>query len=118
MQAYVHELFCDSDLFFNFDKNIFTPFPVYFNRNYIVVPFQHKSFKLKSPFNHVAPYKLESTFLLMENDLCKYNPKFPRHKNITSEQYKSMRNLRNSPDIITPADKGSVIVIVDRNDYM
>ena len=33
------------------------------------VPFEHKSFKLKSSFNPVGPFQLESVFYLIEQDL-------------------------------------------------
>ena len=42
----------------------------------------------------------------------------PRKKNLTKEEYHSIKSLRNHPDIIIkPADKGSAIVIQDKHNY-
>ena len=37
------------------------------------VPFGHKSFKLKSSFNPVGPFQLESMFYFIEQDLHRQN---------------------------------------------
>ena len=42
-----------------------------------------------------------------------------KRKNLTKEEYQSIKSLRNHPDIIIkPADKGSAIVILDKHNYI
>ena len=83
------------------------------------VPFEHKSFKLKCTFNPVGPFQLETMFHSIEQDLHRLKYRQPRKKNLTKEEYKSIKSLRNHPDIIIkPADKGSAIVILDKQYYV
>ena len=83
------------------------------------VPFEHKSLKLKSTFNPVGPFQLETMFYSIEQDLNRLKYRQPRKKNLTKEEYKSIKLLRNHPDIIIkPADKGSAIVIQDKEYYV
>ena len=80
------------------------------------VPFEHKSLKLKSTFNPVRPFQLETMFYSIEQDLHRLKYKQPRKKNLTKEEYQSIKCLRNPPDIIRkPADKGSAIGIQDKH---
>ena len=82
-------------------------------------PFEHKSLKLKSTFNPVGPFQLETMFYSEEQDLhrIKYRPH--KKKNLTKEEYQSIKSLRNHPDIIIkPADKGSATVILDKDNYI
>ena len=73
-------------------------------------PFEHKSFKLKSSFNSVGPFQLESMFCSIEQDL---------QKNLTKEEYKAVRSLRNNKNIIIkPVDKGSAIFTLDKLSYI
>ena len=43
-------------------------------------PFEHKSFKLKSSFNPVGPFQLESMFYSIEQDLHRLKYREPRNK--------------------------------------
>ena len=54
-------------------------------------------------------------FHSIEQDLHRLKYRQPRKKNLTKEEYKSIKSLRNHPDIIIiPANKGSAIVILDK----
>ena len=57
-------------------------------------PFEHRSFKLKSTFNPVGPFQLESMFHSIEQDLHRQKYKQPRKKNLTKEEYKAIKSLR------------------------
>ena len=79
------------------------------------VPFECKSLKLKSTFNLVGPFQLETMFYSIEQDLHRLKYRQPRKKNLTKEEYQSIKSLRNHPEIvIKPADKGSAIVLCIR----
>ena len=83
------------------------------------VPFEHKCLKLKSTFNSVGPFQLETMFYSIEQDLHRMKYRQPRKKNLTKDEYHSIKSLRNHPDIIIkPADKGSAIVIQDKHNYI
>ena len=83
------------------------------------VPFEHKSLKLKSTFNPVGPFQLETMFYSIEQDLHRLKYRQPRKKNLNKEEYQAIKSLRNHPDIIIkPADKGSGIVILDKHNYI
>ena len=83
------------------------------------VPFEHKSLKLKSTFNPVGPFQLETVFYSIEQDLHRLKYIQPWKKNLTKEEYQSIKSLQNHPDvIIKPADKGSAIVICDKEYYV
>ena len=70
------------------------------------VPFEHRSFKLKSSFNPVGPFQLESVFYSIEQDLHRQNYRDPKKKNLTKEEYKAIRSLNKNKDIIIkPPDK-------------
>ena len=82
-------------------------------------PFEHKSFKLKSFFNPVGPSQLESMFYSTEQDLHRQKYREPRNKNLTKEEYKEIKSLKSNENIIIkPADKGSAIVILDKQSYI
>ena len=83
------------------------------------IPFEHKSFKLKSAFNPVGPFQLETMFHSIEQDLHMQKYREPRKKNLTKEGYKAIKFLRTNADInIKPADKSIVIVILDKQSYI
>ena len=82
-------------------------------------PFEHKSFKLKSSFNPVGPFQLESVFCSIEQDLHRQKYRESRKKNLTKEEYKAIRSLKDNKDIvIKAADKGSAIVTLDKQSYI
>ena len=58
--------------------------------------FEHKSFKLKSTFNPVGPFQLESLFYSIEQDLHWQKYREPRKKNLTKREYKAIRSLKNN----------------------
>ena len=83
------------------------------------VPFEHKSLKSKSTFNPVGPFQLETMFYSIEQDLHRLKFRQPKKKNLTHEEYKSIKSLKNNPDIIIkPADKGSAVVIPNKDNYI
>ena len=83
------------------------------------VPFEHKSFKLKSTLNPVGLFQLETVFHSIEQDLHRLKYRQPRKKNLSKEGYRSIKSLKNNSDIIMkPADKGSAIVILDKQYYI
>ena len=58
-------------------------------------------------------------FHSIEQDLHRQKYKEPRKKNLTKEEYKAIKPLKNNRDIIIkPADKGSAVVILDRESYI
>ena len=82
-------------------------------------PFEHTSFKNKSTFNPIGPFQLESVFYSIEQDLHRQNYTQPRHRNLSIEEYKAIKSLKQNPDIvIKPADKGSAIVMLDKQYYI
>ena len=82
-------------------------------------PFEHKSLKPKSTFNPVGPFQLETMFYSIEQDLHRLKYRQPRKKNLNKEEYQSIKSLKNNPDIIIkPADKGSAIAILNKDNYI
>ena len=82
-------------------------------------PFEHKSFKLKSSFNPVGPFQLEPMFHSMEQDLHRQKYRETRNKNLAKEEYKAIKTLKKNENIIIkPANKGSAIVILDKQSYI
>ena len=82
-------------------------------------PYEHNSFKPKSTFNPVGPFQLESMFCSLEQDLHRQKYKQPRDKNLTKEEYQAIKSLKHNSDIIIkPADKGSAIVVLDKQSYI
>ena len=58
-------------------------------------------------------------FHSIEQDLHRLKYRQPRKKNLTKEEYKSIKSLRNNSHIIIkPADKGSAIIILDKQYYI
>ena len=65
------------------------------------IPFEHKSFKLKSAFNPVGLFQLETMFQSIEQDLQRQKYREPRKKNLTKEGYKAIKSLRTNADILS-----------------
>ena len=83
------------------------------------IPSEHKSFKLKSAFNTVGPFQLETMFHSIEQDLHRQKYREPRKKNLQKEGYKAIKSLWPNADIIIKlADKDSAIVILDKQSYI
>ena len=58
-------------------------------------------------------------FYSIEQDLHRQNYRDPRNKNLTQEEYKVIKSLKTMKTlIIKPADKGSAIVILDKQSYI
>ena len=82
-------------------------------------PFAHPDLKLKSKFNPTFPPLLEFVrqSVITELQNCSINP--VRNKNLTHSQFLAIRSLScNSNIVIKPADKGSGIVVMNREDYI
>jgi hypothetical protein len=84
-------------------------------------PFQHRKFRVKSSYNPVGPPNLEAFIAINEHNFNK-RPMFKasREKNLTPGEFKAITELRSldSKIIIKPADKGSAVVIMDRETYL
>ena len=83
--------------------------------------FEHKKFKEKSHWTPPTNPKLDSFITANNNDLSK--PKYHglnyTKSNVTPEEKLALRKLSNNPDlVIKAADKGSAIVIQNREDYV
>ena len=82
-------------------------------------PFEHPSLKLKSKFNPTFPPLLEYVRQSVITDLQNYSIKSVRNKNLTHSQFLAIKSLSSNPNIvIKPADKGSGIVVMNREDYI
>ena len=58
-------------------------------------------------------------FYSIEQDLHRQKYKEPKKKNYTKEEYKAIRSLNKNKNIIVkPADKGSAIVILNKQSYI
>ena len=58
-------------------------------------------------------------FYSIEQDLHRQKYREPRNKNLTEEEYKTVKSLKNDQDIIIkPADKGSAIVMLNKQSYI
>ena len=55
----------------------------------------------------------------MENELFSFLPGKPQSYNLTKEEWQALKNLKQDRSItIKPADKGSCVVVWDREDYL
>ena len=87
--------------------------------NHASVPFAHRKFKVKSRYNPAGPPCLEAMIISNERDFNQRG-KFPhRSMNISPNERKAIKELRdNETIVIKPADKGSAVVILNREDYL
>ena len=54
----------------------------------------------------------------MESDIAKHKPPIPNHDNIKPSERSALHSLQKREDIIIkPADKGSAVVVMDREHY-
>ena len=82
-------------------------------------PFDHKDFKNKTKWSPPGPRALEAFILSNELGLAKSPSRSPNSHNLTREEEKARQELRNNCKIIIkPADKGSAVVIMNREDYI
>jgi len=84
-------------------------------------PFKHMSFKSKSKWKcPPGPPNLEAMIVCNEQNY-NHRPNFrPSHRNnLTPNECNALKELCNNQDIIIkPADKGSAVVIMQREDYL
>jgi hypothetical protein len=82
-------------------------------------PFDHYLFKNPSKWSPKGPIQLESMITINTNQLSQVTPRAPRQQNLTKEERQAMAELRlNREIVIKPADKGSAVVIQNRDDYI
>jgi len=81
--------------------------------------FQHQKFKNPSKWCPPGPIQLESMIVLNETDLNKLTPRAPANQNLSAEEKIALADLKNNDEIvIKPADKGSAVVIQNKEDYI
>ena len=62
---------------------------------------------------------LETFISSMESDIASHKPSKPKHDNLTKSERSALYDLQNRQDIIIkPADKGSAVVVMDRDHYI
>ena len=55
----------------------------------------------------------------MESDIAKHKPPIPKHDNLKPSERSALHSLQKRKDIvIKPADKGSAVVVMDREHYI
>ena len=90
-----------------------------FSQGIVNIPFKHNEFKLKSTWNPPGPKILEDFIFLNEECLRKHKVFAPQNRNLSSDEYKAIKELSsNTSIVIKPADKGGAVVIQDRSDYL
>jgi hypothetical protein len=84
-------------------------------------PFQNRKFRCKSTYNPTGPANLEAFIAINEHNFNK-RPMFKasRVKNLTPGEFKAIQELKDLDEqiIIKPADKGSAVVVLDRQTYI
>ena len=83
-------------------------------------PFPYEKFRPKSTFNPRKKDTVIETYLSsLEERLLEIDISSKRFNNLTKEESNALYNLRDAPTIIiTGADKGSAVVIWDRDNYL
>jgi len=82
-------------------------------------PFGHRKFKNPSTWSPKGPIQLESMIVINTNQLSTIIPRAPKSQNLTKEEKKALADLMQNNDIvIKPADKGSAVVIQNKEDYI
>ena len=82
-------------------------------------PFDHYKFKNPSNWSPKGPIQLESMITINTNQLSYTTPCAPTYQNLTKEERSAMAELsKNSDIVIKPADKGSAVVIQQKEDYI
>ena len=81
--------------------------------------FKHPELKIPSKFNLPKPNMLEHIQEILTDRILNHNPSKARPRNLTNKQYQLLQNLQNNNSIvIKKADKGSNIIIMDREFYV
>jgi len=82
-------------------------------------PFHHRKFTNPSTWCPIAPTNLEAMIIFNESYLNEYIPRAPAHQNLNMAEKAAIKELSNNPNIvIKAADKGSAVVIQNRDDYI
>ena len=83
-------------------------------------PFPHEKFRPNSTFNPWNKDTVIETYLSsLEERLLDIDISSKRFNNLTKEERNALYNLRDDPTIIIKgADKGSAVVVWDREDYL
>jgi hypothetical protein len=82
-------------------------------------PFDHHQFKNPSKWSPKGPIQLEAMITINTNQLSHITPRAPGQQNLTKEEKTALTELIANKDIvIKPADKGSAVVIQNREDYI
>ena len=83
-------------------------------------PFSYDKFRFKSTFNQRNKDTIIETYLSsLEERLLDIDISSKRFNNLTKEERNALYNLRDDPTIIIKgADKGSAVVVWDRDDYL
>ena len=92
----------------------------YFRNESQDVPSEVSTYKPKSIWNPPKGSPALELFLSkVKEDIFSVLPGHPKKFNLNREEYLSMRSLQNDRSIIIkPADKGSAVVVWDRQDYL
>ncbi len=79
-------------------------------------PCNHPDLRNKSTWSPpIGPLALERLLFLIEQDLGKYCPSVPKQRNLTRSEREALTELKAMSDIIIkPADKGSAVVILNK----
>ncbi len=82
-------------------------------------PFEHKDLKPKSTWNPQMPNCLNHVYELILKDILDYNPPKYFYRNLTRGQRNALDSLKSNKQIVIKrADKGSNVVIMDRDKYI
>ena len=82
-------------------------------------PFNHRTFRNPSTWCPFGPINLEAMITFNENRLNYIKPRAPCNQNLTPGEKLALAELRRNTDIvIKPADKGSAVVVQNREDYI
>ena len=92
----------------------------YFRNESQYIPSEVSTYKLKSTWNPPKGSPSLQLFLSkVKEDTFSVLPGHPKKFNLNREEYFTMRSLHNDRSvIIKPADKGSAVVVWDKQDYL
>ena len=82
-------------------------------------PFQHRKFRNPSTFKPPGPPNLEAFIAVNEINLSYCQTRAPHKQNLSIAEKQALKELQNNKQIvIKAADKGSGVVVMDREDYI